>query len=140
ARLSQAEAQLAGLEASCNRTKKLHEEKVISNAEYDQALSEYESMKAQVGAAREEVEASRFNATAAEARMKEAAQNLNRTQIFAPVDGTVSKLNVEAGETVLGTSQMAGTELMRISNLSSMEVLVEVNENDITRISVGDTA
>src|SRR3546814_7959716 len=72
--------------------------------------------------------------------MKEASQNLDRTIIYAPVDGTVSKLNVEIGETVLGTSQMTGTELMRISNLSSMEVLVEVNENDITRISVGDTA
>src|SRR5690606_1814697 len=110
------------------------------NAEYDQAVADYQSMKAQVAAAQQEVDAARFNAAAAEARMKEASQNLDRTIIYAPVDGTVSKLNVEVGETVVGTSQMAGTELMRISNLASMEVLVEVNENDITRISLGDTA
>lgn len=140
ARLSQYEAQLAGLEASFNRTKQLHDDKVISNAEFDQAVADYESMKAQVAAAKQEVDAARFNAAAAEARMKEANQNLDRTIIYAPVDGTVSKLNVEVGETVLGTSQMTGTELMRISNLSNMEVLVEVNENDITRVSVGDTA
>lgn len=140
ARLGQYQAQLEGLEASFNRTRQLYEDKVISNAEYDQAAADYESMKAQVAAARQEVDAARFNAAAAQARMKEANQNLDRTIIYAPVDGTVSKLNVEIGETVLGTSQMTGTELMRISNLSSMEVLVEVNENDITRISVGDTA
>ncbi|QEC52651.1 biotin/lipoyl-binding protein [Anseongella ginsenosidimutans] len=140
ARLSQYEAQLAGLESAFNRTRQLHEDKVISNAEYDQAVADYEAMKAQVTAAKQEVDAARFNAAAAQARMKEANQNLDRTIIYAPVDGTVSKLNVEIGETVLGTSQMTGTELMRISNLSSMEVLVEVNENDITRISVGDTA
>src|SRR3546814_9917313 len=87
-----------------------------------------------VTAAKQEVDASRFHAAAAQARKKEASQTLDRNIIYAPVDGTVSKLNVEIGETVLGTSQMTGTELMRISNLSSMEVLVEVNENDITRI------
>lgn len=140
ARLGQVRAQLEGLEASYNRTRQLYEDQVISNAEYDQAVSDYEAMKAQVAAAEQEVDAARFNAAAAQARMKEASQNLDRTIIYAPVDGTVSKLNVEIGETVLGTSQMAGTELMRISNLSTMEVLVEVNENDITRISLGDTA
>src|SRR3546814_14713006 len=128
------------MEAPYKRTKRLHEEKVISNAEYDKALADYQAMQAQVTAAKQEVDASRFNAAAAQARMKEASQNLDRTIIYAPVDGTVSKLNVEIGETVLGTSQMTGTELMRISNLSSMEVLVEVNENDITSISVGNTA
>ncbi|HYH56987.1 MAG TPA: biotin/lipoyl-binding protein, partial [Anseongella sp.] len=68
ARLTQTQAQLAGLEAAFNRTKQLYEEKVISNAEYDQALSDYEAMKAQVAAAREEVQAARFNAAAAQAR------------------------------------------------------------------------
>src|SRR5690606_32620369 len=140
ARLNQYQAQLEGLEAAFNRTRQLYEDKVISNAEYDQAVADYQSMKAQVAAAQQEVDAARFNAAAAEARMKEASQNLDRTIIYAPVDGTVSKLNVEVGETVLGTSQMTGTELMRISNLSNMEVLVEVNEDDMTRLSVAATA
>src|SRR5690606_4164486 len=81
ARLGQIQAQLAGLEASFNRTRQLHEEKVISNAEYDQAVSDYNAMKAQVSASQQEVEAARFNAAAAQARMKEANENLSKTEI-----------------------------------------------------------
>jgi HlyD family secretion protein len=72
--------------------------------------------------------------------MRDAAENLRKTSIFAPVSGIVSLLNVEAGERVVGTSQMAGTEMMRIANLADMEVRVNVNENDIVRVSIGDTA
>ena len=75
-----------------------------------------------------------------EASLREAQKNLTRTEIFAPVNGIVSKLNVEKGERVVGTSQMAGTEMMRIANLNNMEVSVDVNENDIVKVSLDDTA
>jgi len=74
------------------------------------------------------------------ATVDEASENLRRTTIYSPVDGTVSKLSVELGERVVGTQQMAGTEMMRIANLNNMEVRVDVNENDIIRINIGDTA
>ncbi len=72
--------------------------------------------------------------------LKEARENLNKTTIYAPVSGTISKLSVERGERVVGTSQMAGTELLRIANLNTMEVRVNVNENDIVRVKLGDSA
>lgn len=140
ARLSQVQAQFRNTEASFERTKKLFNDKVISQAEYEQALAGYEAAKADVEAARQNVNAARFNVASAQATVRESQDNLARTTIFAPVDGTVSKLNVERGERVVGTSQMAGTELMRISNLSSMEVRVDVNENDINRVKLGDTS
>ncbi|HOY72575.1 MAG TPA: efflux RND transporter periplasmic adaptor subunit, partial [Tenuifilaceae bacterium] len=71
---------------------------------------------------------------------KEAEENLRKTSIYSPISGTVSKLNVELGERVLGTIQMAGTELMRIANLNRMEARVDVNENDIVKVNIGDTA
>ncbi|MEJ7658968.1 MAG: efflux RND transporter periplasmic adaptor subunit [Hymenobacter sp.] len=76
----------------------------------------------------------------AQAGLEEAQKNLNKTTIYAPVSGTVSKLNVKRGERVVGTTQMAGTEIMRIANLNNMEVRVSVNENDIIRVQLGDSA
>ncbi|RZK97768.1 MAG: HlyD family efflux transporter periplasmic adaptor subunit, partial [Hymenobacter sp.] len=76
----------------------------------------------------------------AQAGLQEAQKNLNKTTIYAPVSGTVSKLNVKKGERVVGTTQMAGTEIMRIANLNNMEVRVSVNENDIIRVQLGDSA
>ncbi len=140
ARLSQVQAQFRNTETSFARTKKLYEDKVISASEFEQALAGYEAAKADVEAARQNVNAARFNVASAQATVRESQDNLSRTTIFAPVDGTVSKLNVERGERVVGTSQMAGTELMRISNLTSMEVRVDVNENDINRVKLGDTS
>jgi HlyD family secretion protein len=91
-------------------------------------------------AARQSVVAAEYAVRSAEASLKEARDNLNRTRIYAPTDGTVSKLNVELGERVVGTAQMSGTELLRIANLNEMEVSVDVNENDIVRLSLNDTA
>src|SRR5690606_10353019 len=82
----------------------------------------------------------KFNLEQSGAMVKEAGDNLARTNIYAPVDGVVSSLSVEKGERVVGTAQMSGTEIMTIANLNSMEVNVEVNENDINRLSLGDTA
>ncbi len=133
ANLANAQARLVQVELSFKRSEKLHKDKVISDSEYETAKSSYE-------VARADVQAAIFNVKSAEASVKESNDNLVKTTIFSPVDGTVSKLNVEAGERVVGTTQMAGTEMMRIANLNSMEVSVDVNENDINRLSLGDTA
>lgn len=104
------------------------------------AKAAYESAKADVEAAKQTVAASEFNVKNASASQKEASDNLQRTTILSPGKRKGFKLNVELGERVVGTSQMAGTEIMRIADLNEMEVNVEVNENDIVRISLGDTA
>jgi HlyD family secretion protein len=92
-----------------------------------------------VEAARQNVEASKFSVKSAEAALREAEKNLTRTAIYSPVNGTISKLNFEKGERVVGTSQMQGSEIMKIADLNEMEVLVEVNENDIIRVGLNDT-
>lgn len=133
ARLVQAEAQLMQTELSFRRNEQLYREQTISKSEYEQAEASFAVAKA-------EVEAARFAVVSAEASLKEANENLIKTSIYAPMTGTVSMLLVELGERVAGTSLMAGTELMRIADLSTMEAQVEVNENDIVRVSQGDTA
>lgn len=140
ARVAQAEAQLINAKASFNRTKQLFEDQAVSQAEYDQSLSQFEVAKADVEAAKESLNAAQFNVKSGEASLKEADDNLKRTTIVAPMDGTVSKLDVEVGERVVGTSQMAGTEIMRIADLTQMEVNVEVNESDIVKVKLGDKA
>ena len=133
AALSSAKAQLVEAENNFDRNNKLYKQKVISDAEYDAAKRAYD-------VAQLNVESAEFQKQSAEATYREAKDNLQRTTIYSPQDGTVSMLNVEVGERVVGTAQMAGTELARIANLENMEVLVEVNENDIIRVSLGDTA
>jgi HlyD family secretion protein len=141
ARLSQMKAQLENVKLTYERQQKLYNQGVISKAEYDQAKSAYEVANAQVEAAEQDINASQFMVKSSEAGMKRAKEDLTRTAIYAPNDGTVSKLSVEKGERVTGASQFSsGTEIMRIANLNEMEVQVEVNENDIVRVSLGDTA
>jgi HlyD family secretion protein len=135
---AQSQAQKSNLEFA--RSKKLYDEKLISSADWEAIKSANEVAKAEMDAAKQNVAASEFNVRSAEASLKEAHDNLLKTTIFAPVDGTISKLNVEKGERVVGTSQMAGTELLVLANLNEMEVSVDVNENDIVRVHVGDTA
>ncbi|MCH8555912.1 MAG: efflux RND transporter periplasmic adaptor subunit, partial [Schleiferiaceae bacterium] len=133
ANLAQAQAQFVEAERNFNRNKTLFEKGVISAADFDGIQRAYD-------VARLGVESARFNLRSAEATAKEARDNLFRTTLYAPADGTVSRLNVEVGERVVGTAQMAGTELLRIANLDQMEVVVDVNENDIVRVGLGDTA
>jgi HlyD family secretion protein len=141
ARLSQSKAQFSKSKLDFNRSKTLWDKKVISDADYEAAQSSFEVAKAEVDAARESYKSSQFQVSSARASLKEAKQNLNRTTIYAPNDGTVSKLNIEVGERVTGASQFsAGTEIMRIANLDVLEVNVEVNENDIVRVDLLDTA
>ncbi|MFM9051036.1 MAG: efflux RND transporter periplasmic adaptor subunit [Bacteroidota bacterium] len=139
-RVSQAESQLVRARAAYDRNKQLFEEKLISPSEWELVKSTFEVAEAEVAAARQAVDAANFNVRSAEASLKEANDNLRKTSIFAPVDGTISKLNVEKGERVVGTSQMAGTEMMVLADLNEMEVNVDVNENDIVRVHMDDTA
>ncbi|RLD48230.1 MAG: efflux RND transporter periplasmic adaptor subunit [Bacteroidetes bacterium] len=141
ARLAQSKAQYVKAQLDFNRSKTLWEKEVISDADFEAAQSSYEVAKADVEAAEESYKSSQFQVSSARASLREAKENLNRTSIYAPNDGTVSKLSVEVGERVTGASQFsAGTEIMRIANLDILEVNVEVNENDIVRVSLFDTA
>ncbi len=140
ARLEQVKAGFANLEASFNRNKKLFDQGAISQSDFDAAKASYEGAKADVKGAEDNVDASEYNVKSTEASLKEANDNLAKTAIYSPVNGTVSKLNKEKGERVVGTAQMEGTEIMRLANLNEMEVSVEVNENDIVRVHTGDTS
>lgn len=140
ARVVQAESQLKRAESSYERNKRLYDEKLISANEFEVVKSSYEVAKAELEAAKESVRGANFNIQSAAAGVKESQDNLRKTSIFAPVDGTISRLNKEKGERVVGTNMMEGTEIMVIANLNEMEVSVDVNENDIIRVSVGDSA
>jgi HlyD family secretion protein len=140
AQLTQAEANLAQAQAAYSRNRKLFDQNVISQQEFDISKASYESAKANVEGIMESIKASNFNVKSMEASLKEANSNLDKTYIYAPVDGTVSKLNVEKGERVVGVQGLQGTEILRLANLNEMEASVEVNENDIIRIHKNDTA
>lgn len=129
ASLEQSAARLKEAESEYKRSKSLFESGTIARADWEATEANYK-------VARLTYEASKSSLESARASLKEAQDNLMRTQIFAPIDGTISKLNVEAGERVVGTAQMAGTEVLRVANLDSMEVEVTVGENDIVKLAV----
>ncbi|MEI8226226.1 MAG: efflux RND transporter periplasmic adaptor subunit [Bacteroidota bacterium] len=133
ARLAQSVAQFTQAELSFKRNKQLYEEQTVSKSDFEQAEASYTVAKA-------EVDAAKFSVVSAEASLKEANENLIKTSLYAPMSGTVSMLLVELGERVAGTNLMAGTELLRVADLSRMEAQVQVNENDIVRVDLGDTA
>ena len=132
AQLSQAEASLKNAKASYERSKSLFEKGVISKADWDRSTADYEMAQANK-------ESVYFSVQSAAANVKQSRDNLSRTSIYAPMNGTISKLSVELGERVVGTAQMAGTEIVRVANLNNMEVEVDVNENDIVKLAVGDS-
>ena len=133
ARLSQADAQLIQAELAFNRSKALWEQKTISESEYEQAEAQFKIAKA-------ERESALYSVKSSEATLKEANENLIKTTVYSPMTGTVSSLSVELGERVVGANMMTGTEVLRVADLNRMEVVVEVNENDIIRVKLGDTA
>ena len=133
ANLSQAEARLISAKQDYKRNKQLFDKGIISKADFDKAETNYKVALATKNAAM-------FSVNSALANLNEAQDNLARTTIYAPISGTISKLNVEPGERVVGTKQMTGTEIMRIANLNNMEAVVDINENDIVKIKVGDSA
>lgn len=154
ANLDNAKAGLAGSEAqqikakmalnqaeiNFKRQKQLHEQKVISDQEFENARLQFENSQADYTIASKNILSAQFNVKSLMARVEEGSKNLGRTSIYAPTSGIVTQLNNEKGERVVGTAQMAGTEIMRISNLNIMEVQVNINENDIVRVHKGDSA
>ena len=130
---AQSEAQFLEAQQTYKRNQTLYLQKVLSQAEWDAAERIYKV--AQLG-----VESANYQLESALSSLKEARNNLKRTIIRAPMNGIVTGLNVEVGERVVGTAQMAGTEMMNVSQLDVMEVLIDVNENDIVRVNLGDTA
>lgn len=139
ASLAQSSAQLIRAKADYERNKKLQADKIVSDADLERSEADYGVALQNVEAAKAAISAAKFNVQSSEAALRDAAENLRKTTIYAPQSGTISKLNVELGDRVVGTSQMAGTEMMRIANLNNMEVRVDVNENDIVRVHLGDT-
>lgn len=139
AALKRSEAQFNRAELSFNRNSKLYEDKVISDADFEQAKADFLTAKNDLEASRQSVLAAEYIIKSSQASVDEAAENLRLTNVYSPTNGVVSSLLVEQGERVVGTAQMAGTEMLRIADLSRMEVRVNVNENDIVRISLKDT-
>ena len=123
-----------------NRNKQLYDEKVISKSEFEQVETKYRSSQAQYNAALQNIRSLQAGVQSAQTGLQMANKNLGRTTIIAPMSGVISQLNVKAGERVVGTAQMAGTEMMRVADLSTMEVRVDVGENDIVKVSIGDSA
>lgn len=140
ARKTQAESQFKVTELNFQRQKKLFDDGAISKAEFENITSSWETSKAEIEAAAESINSAEFAIESARAGVVEAADNLKRTTIVAPMSGTVTALTKELGEAVLGNSMMSGDIIMKISALQTMEVNVEVNESDIVRVNVGDTA
>ena len=127
------EAQVRQSELNYRRYKKMYENRVISQVEFEEVNGELEIAK-------KELKAAKYNVNRAIASLNEAKENLNKTNIYSPMNGTISAMNVEIGERVVGTSQMSGTELFRVANLDEFEVLAEIGESDIVHIAVGDSA
>ena len=130
--LEQAEASLREAKANYDRNKSLFERGVISKADWDRSVAAYETAQASRNSAY-------YSVQSAAASVNEAKDNLSRTAIYAPMSGTISLLSVELGERVVGTQQMTGTEILRVANLNNMEVEVDVNENDIVKVQIGDS-
>jgi HlyD family secretion protein len=140
AAFAQAQANFEKAKTAFNRNKKLYEQKAISTVDYQNFESDFKVAQAQLESARQSVKAGEYNLSSSIASQQESIDALNKTSIYSPIEGTISRLNVELGERVVGTMQMAGTELMRVADLSNMQVEVDVNENDIVRLHLEDTA
>jgi HlyD family secretion protein len=150
--LVRVQSQLKVAQKAYERSDKLHKDGVISAADYETAQNTLKAAETGVLVAeaavktaetnlqnaRENVRAADYGINSANARLKELNTSLRKTIITAPVSGIVSKLNIEKGERVVGTLQMAGTEMMRIANFQSMEVQVDVSENDINKVALNN--
>lgn len=131
--LSIQKIQMNKIESDFNRVRELYGKGLSSDAEIEAIRAQYETTKAQVQSAEASVQQ-------AEASLREASEQLAKTTILSPMDGIVSQLNVKTGERILGTGFTQGSNLMTVADLKKMEVVVEVDENDVVLISVGDTA
>ena len=133
-------AQLEQDRKNYNRYKQLHDDKVISDAELEQYQTKLRSSQSQYDAAVQGIRAGNASVQGSRTQLQMANKNLARATIVAPMNGIVSQLNVKLGERVVGTAQMAGTEMLRVANMSSLEVRVDVGENDVVKVHTGDSA
>ncbi len=140
AALDALKAQLDQDHATYNRNKDLYDQKVISKAEFEQFDTKLKASQAQYNAAIQNIRSLNAGVLSAQTQLGAANKNLGRTTILAPMNGVISMLNVKKGERVVGTAQMTGTEMMRVANMNSLEVRVDVGENDIVKVSIGDSA
>lgn len=140
AQKEQLEVQLRNAKIIMDRNRQLLSDGVISKAEYEVSETNYKSIEANIQAVEKSILSARYNVQSTDATVKEQKKNLSQTYIYAPMSGVVTKINKKKGEQVVGTIQMAGTPIMNIANLNSIEVRVDVNERDILNVSMGDTA
>ena len=147
AQMANAQASLGALEAQLDQAKKtydmqkqLYDEKVISRNEFNTADATYKTALANLNAARQGIKGSMASVQSAKAALEKANKDLRLATLVAPMDGIVSLLSVKKGERVVGSSMMAGTEMMRIADMNKMEVRVDVGENDIPKVHLGDSA
>ena len=126
--------------AAYERYKKLFADKIVSRAEYEQVEQTYRSAESSYNAAKESIKSGEAQVQGVKAQLARAEKDLARTTIVSPMDGIISLMNVKKGERVVGTAQMAGNEMMRVADMKSIEVRVDVGENDITKVKLGDTA
>ncbi len=140
AQLKSLESALELAKTTFERQKQLRGEKVISQAEFEQAQNSLQSAQANYNAALQNIRSGEAGIAGSRASLERANKDLSRTAVLAPMSGVVSLLNVKAGERVVGNSMMAGTEMMRIADMSIIEVQVEVGENDIPKVKLGDSA
>ncbi len=134
------QAQLDQAQKNYDIQKKLFDEKVISRSEYNVAEANIKTAKANYKAASQTIKGATATVQSAEANLSRADKDLGRTSIIAPMDGVVSLLNVKKGEKVAGNSFNVGTEILRIANMDKIEVRVDVGENDIPKVKLGDSA
>ncbi len=137
AALVQRKSELGRLEAEYQRSKKLFDQKIVSEIDFLAAKTNYEVARQQIAVSEQSIESARYNMQSSQANLNQTMNNLSRSEIYAPASGVISKLSVEKGEKVVGTAQMAGTEILIIANLNAMEVQVDINENDIVKLKVG---
>ena len=140
AALDALQATLDQAEKTYNMQKQLYDDKVISRNEFNTAEAAYKSAKANYNAAKQGIRGGQAAVSAAQSSLAKANKDLSRTALVAPMDGVVSLLNVKEGERVVGSNMMAGTEMLRIADLSKIEVRVDVGENDIPKVKLGDSA
>ncbi len=123
-----------------DRFKRLLDDKIVSKAEFEQTEQNYRSAESSYLGALQTIKSGAAQIQGVRAQLSRAEKDLARTTITAPMDGIVSSMSVKKGERVVGTAQMAGTEMMRVADMKSIEVRVDVGENDITKVKIGDTA
>jgi len=140
AQLESLQAALDLAKKTLDRQKQLRADNIISTAEFDQAENSYKTALANFNAAKESIRSGQAGIASSQASLQTADKNLSRTAVLSPMSGTVSLLNVKAGERVVGNSMMAGTEMMRIADMGIFEVQVDVGENDIPKVKLGDSA